>query len=77
MEKEHTPAEPTLARTAYRFTKAETIQALAEYVVKYGHGPIPEGTMIVVLPRTLDDWAASLCVTHPDPPLAREDADDE
>lgn len=79
MEKEHTPATTTPARTAFRFTRPEVIDALTEYANRRpGYGPVPEGEMSVVLPRpTMDSWTASLCVKHHDPPPTRKDAGDE
>ena len=81
MEKEHTPAVTTPDRTAFRFTRIDVIDALTEYVNRSEHGPVPEGRVSVVLPRrdhpSSDDWTASLCVTHDDPPPTGKDVKDD
>lgn len=78
MEKVHTPGVAPPDRTVFRFTRADTIAALTDYVVKHGHGPVPEGTMSVVLPLSAaDSWTASLVIKHNDPPPAQEEVDDE
>lgn len=77
MEKDHTPAKCQANRTVFRFTQAEAIEALANWLDRRGE-EVPQGKMSVWFPSSdhIKGFEIALEVHHYDqsPPAESETA---